>query len=179
MRLSPKIGSGDFATKMHRAIEFLEDGDRIKVTVRFRGRELSHPELGRMLLERFAKQVEEHVIERMPVLEGKSMFIVMASTHKPKVVETPHRPGRTDEEGAPATGPARTPAAAAVPAATKPKQRLRQLRRQRQPRRHKRNRPPKGASRRTGAGTEIEDEGDTSAEPARQPTAPATPAKGD
>ncbi len=95
VRLSPKIGVGDFATKMHRAVEFLEEGDRIKVTVRFRGRELSHPELGRVLLERFAKQVEEHgVIERAPVLEGKSMFIVMASTHKPKVVETPRSSGR-------------------------------------------------------------------------------------
>jgi translation initiation factor IF-3 len=119
VRLSPKIGSGDFATKMHRAIEFLEDGDRIKVTVRFRGRELSHPELGRQLLERFAKQVEEHaIIERMPVLEGKSMFIVLASTHKPKVVETPHRPARTDEAGAAVTAPAETPAAPAeTPAA--------------------------------------------------------------
>ena len=55
VRLSPKIGSGDFLTKVHRAVEFLEDGDRIKVTVRFRGRELSHPELGRVLLERFSK----------------------------------------------------------------------------------------------------------------------------
>ncbi len=121
VRLSPKIGSGDFATKMHRAIEFLEDGDRIKVTVRFRGRELSHPELGRMLLERFAKQVEEHaVIERMPVLEGKSMFIVLASTHKPKVAETPQRPGRPDEAGAAETGTAATPAAATAPAAAAP-----------------------------------------------------------
>ena len=113
VRLSPKIGVGDFATKMHRAVEFLEDGDRIKVTVRFRGRELSHPELGRVLLERFAKQVEEHgVIERAPVLEGKSMFIVMASTHKPKVVETPLRAGRPDEE------PALSPSAQPVPAPT-------------------------------------------------------------
>ena len=48
VRLSPKIGTGDFMTKVHRAVEFLEDGDRIKVTVRFRGRELSHPELGRV-----------------------------------------------------------------------------------------------------------------------------------
>jgi translation initiation factor IF-3 len=121
VRLSPKIGSGDFNTKLHRAVEFLEDGDRIKVTVRFRGRELSHPELGRVLLERFAKQVEEHaVIERQPVLEGKSMFIVLASTHKPKVVEAPQRPGRPDEApiaaAAPAA-PAATPAAPAAPAA--------------------------------------------------------------
>jgi len=111
VRLSPKIGSGDFATKMHRAVEFLEEGDRIKVTVRFRGRELSHPELGRVLLERFAKQVEEHgVIERQPVLEGKSMFIVLASTHKPKAAEAPPRPARPESEA--------EPAAAAAPAAT-------------------------------------------------------------
>jgi translation initiation factor IF-3 len=121
VRLSPKIGSGDFATKMHRAVEFLEDGDRIKVTVRFRGRELSHPELGRVLLERFAKQVEEHgVIERAPVLEGKSMFIVLASTHKPKVAEVPLRPGRPNEgpeaaladglAAGPSNGPAPKPA---------------------------------------------------------------------
>ena len=122
VRLSPKIGSGDFNTKLHRAIEFLEDGDRIKVTVRFRGRELSHPELGRTLLERFAKQVEEHaVIERMPVLEGKSMFIVLASTHKPKVAETPQRPARPDDDEAPAPAAAAveaTPAPAARPSAS-------------------------------------------------------------
>jgi len=117
VRLSPKIGSGDFATKMHRAVEFLEEGDRIKVTVRFRGRELSHPELGRVLLERFAKQVEEHgVIERTPVLEGKSMFIVLASTHKPKVVEAPQRPGRPEDASEAVIPPVATPAPAAATA---------------------------------------------------------------
>ena len=124
VRLSPKIGSGDFATKMHRAVEFLEDGDRIKVTVRFRGRELSHPELGRVLLERFAEQVKEHgVIERTPVLEGKSMFIVLASTHKPKVVEAPQRPGRPEGESVPvaaAADPTAAPPAAPEPAAPAP-----------------------------------------------------------
>jgi translation initiation factor IF-3 len=90
VRLSPKIGGGDFDTKVHRAIEFLEDGDRIKVTVRFRGRELTHPELGRALIARFADRVKEHgVPERTPLLEGKSMHITMASTHKPKGHEVP------------------------------------------------------------------------------------------
>ena len=118
VRLSPKIGSGDFATKMHRAVEFLEDGDRIKVTVRFRGRELSHPELGRVLLERFAEQVKEHgIIERTPVLEGKSMFIVLASTHKPKVVEALPRPGRPDEAPLSAPAAAGTEAVPAAPVA--------------------------------------------------------------
>jgi translation initiation factor IF-3 len=122
VRLSPKIGTGDFMTKVHRAVEFLEEGDRIKVTVRFRGRELSHPELGRVLLERFTEQVKEHgVIERQPVLEGKSMFIVLASTHKPKVAETPQRQARPESEAAPvaAAPAAAAPAAAAPGAATR------------------------------------------------------------
>ena len=104
VRLSPKIGIGDFDTKVHRAIEFLEEGDRIKVTVRFRGRELTHPELGRNLLAKFTDRVKDHgVEERAPVLEGKSMFITMASTHKPRVVEAPARAGRTADGETPAT----------------------------------------------------------------------------
>lgn len=88
VRLSPKIGQGDFDTKVHRAIEFLEDGDRIKVAVQFRGRELTHPEIGRGLLERFVEQIKEHgVVERAPMLEGRAMHITVASTHKPKAGE--------------------------------------------------------------------------------------------
>jgi len=118
VRLSPKIGVGDFDTKVHRAIEFLEDGDRIKVTVRFRGRELTHPELGRNLLARFVDRVKDHgVAERTPLLEGKSMHITMASLHKPKVHEAAHpRDAATDTE-APATEPA---AATAEPATATP-----------------------------------------------------------
>lgn len=98
VRLTPKIGQGDFDTKVHRAIEFLEDGDRIKVTVRFRGRELTHPELGRNLLTKFTELVKDHAtVERAPLLEGKSMFITMASTHKPKGHDAAPKPGRTDE----------------------------------------------------------------------------------
>ena len=90
VRLTPKIGIGDFETKLHRAIEFLEEGDRIKVTVRFRGRELTHPELGRNLLTKFGEQIKDHgVVERTPIFEGKSMYVTVASTHKPKVHEAP------------------------------------------------------------------------------------------
>jgi len=103
VRLSPKIGVGDFETKKHRAVEFLSEGDRLKVTVRFRGRELTHPEIGRALLERFAEQIKEHgIVERAPVLEGKSMFLTMASTHKPKVVDAPAH--AADEPAAEAAG---------------------------------------------------------------------------
>jgi translation initiation factor IF-3 len=85
IRLKVKIGKGDFDTKVRRAIQFLEEGDRVKVTVQFRGREVSHAYLGRDLLVRFAEQVGEHAqVERQPLLEGKQMSLVMASTHKPK-----------------------------------------------------------------------------------------------
>jgi translation initiation factor IF-3 len=122
VRLSPKIGTGDFDTKVHRAIEFLEDGDRIKVTVRFRGRELTHPELGRNLLAKFVDRVKEHgVAERTPLLEGKSMHITMASVHKPKVHEVTNRHDAESQNGraqentervAPAAASARVAAAA-------------------------------------------------------------------
>src|SRR3954454_23596436 len=114
VRLSPKIGVGDFDTKVHRAIEFLEDGDRIKVTVRFRGRELTHPELGRNLIARFVDRVKDHgVAERTPLLEGKSMHITMASLHKPKVHEAGHpRDAASPDDESVATAPVAEQAAA-------------------------------------------------------------------
>jgi translation initiation factor IF-3 len=97
VRLTPKIGIGDFETKVHRAVEFLEDGDRIKVTVRFRGRELTHPEIGRSLLAKFGDAVKEHgTVDRMPALEGKSMFMTLVSVHKPKPHEHRIPTGRPD-----------------------------------------------------------------------------------
>jgi len=122
VRLTPKIGSGDFDTKVHRAIEFLEDGDRIKVTVRFRGRELTHPELGRNMLTRFTDRIKEHgTPERAPLLEGKSMHLTVASLHKPKEHDAPARPPRP-EAAATANGTAGAPAiaAAAKPAIPQP-----------------------------------------------------------
>ena len=123
VRLSPKIGVGDFDTKVHRAIEFLEEGDRIKVTVRFRGRELTHPELGRNMLARFIDRVKEHgTAERAPLLEGKSMHLTVASLHKPKEHEpsAKARPAEASSADAPATeAPAQAQASveAAEPAA--------------------------------------------------------------
>jgi translation initiation factor IF-3 len=110
VRLTPKIGTGDFETKVHRAIEFLEDGDRIKVTVRFRGRELTHPEIGRNLLAKFGDRVKDHcTVDRSPALEGKSMFMTLASVHKPRAHE--HRLATGKPEDASSVEPA-APAAA-------------------------------------------------------------------
>ena len=126
VRLTPKIGIGDFDTKVHRAIEFLEDGDRIKVTVRFRGRELTHPEIGRNLLAKFGEAVKDHaVIDRTPALEGKSMFMTLASVHKPKPHEHRNTAGRTEAdqvvaEAEPVSAPTGAPEAAEPVAQVEP-----------------------------------------------------------
>jgi translation initiation factor IF-3 len=126
VRLKPKIGGGDFDTKVRRAIEFLEDGDRIKVAVQFRGRELTHPEIGRALLEKFTERIKDHgLVERMPLLEGKSMHVTVASTHKPKVHETPQPAADKGPVAAPRPAATNgrapeTPATPAVPAQTEP-----------------------------------------------------------
>jgi translation initiation factor IF-3 len=108
VRLKPKIATGDFDTRVRRAIQFLEEGDRLKVAVQFRGRELTHPEIGRNLLSKFADRIKDHgVVERAPLLEGKSMHITVASTHKPKVIEGPKHEGGAAADGVePATAPA-------------------------------------------------------------------------
>jgi translation initiation factor IF-3 len=83
VRLAVKIDVHDLKTKARRAAEFLDHGDRVKVTVRFRGREISHANLGRDLLLRTAEVLAEHgTIERQPLLEGRSMYIVMAPLEK-------------------------------------------------------------------------------------------------
>ena len=83
VRLAVKIDVHDLRTKARRAAEFLDKGDRVKVTVRFRGREISHSNLGRDLLERVSLELAEHgVVERPPLLEGRSMYIVMAPVEK-------------------------------------------------------------------------------------------------
>jgi translation initiation factor IF-3 len=83
IRLRVKIDVNDLRTKLRRAGQFLGDGDRVKVTVQFRGREMTHANLGRDLLDRAAELLAEHgTIERPPLLEGRSMYIVMAPHEK-------------------------------------------------------------------------------------------------
>jgi translation initiation factor IF-3 len=95
IRLRVKIDVNDLRTKARRAGQFLDEGDRVKVTVQFRGREMTHANLGRDLLMRAAEMLAEHgTIERQPLLEGRSMYIVMAPLEK--------RPEKKAEEGSPA-----------------------------------------------------------------------------
>ena len=79
VRLRPKIGDHDYGWKRDRAVEFLEDGSKVKLVVQFRGREREHPERGRALLDRMADDVQElgHA-EGAPTFEGRSMTMVLA-----------------------------------------------------------------------------------------------------
>lgn len=79
VQLSPSIDTNDFNTKCNHAIKFLKNGDKVKVTVRFRGREVSHSEIGRNLLLRFAETAKEAGnMERAPKLEGRNMTMFLA-----------------------------------------------------------------------------------------------------
>lgn len=79
VKLRPGIEDHDFNVKYKNAVRFLEDGDKVKVTIVFRGRELSHPELGEVLLNKMAEQLKEiAVVERVPKLEGKNMIMIVA-----------------------------------------------------------------------------------------------------
>ncbi len=80
IRMSPGIDVGDFNTKLKNAQRFLADGDRVKVSVRFRGREMAHTDIGRDLLMRFAEQCTGLAnLDRPPKLEGRMMSIFLSS----------------------------------------------------------------------------------------------------
>jgi len=79
VKFRPNIDTHDYEVKMRSVSKFLGEGDKVKVTLRFRGREMAHVELGRDLLERISGDVEEiGKIESMPKMEGRQMIMVVA-----------------------------------------------------------------------------------------------------
>ena len=79
IRVTPNIGDHDFGFKCKNARSFLESGNKVKFTVRFRGRELNNTKSGEVILNRFAEELEDiSVIEKKPHLEGKTMFLILA-----------------------------------------------------------------------------------------------------
>ena len=79
IRMSPGIDIGDFNTKLKNAQKFLADGNRVKVSVRFRGREMAHTDIGKDLLVRFAEQCAEvATLDKEPKMEGRSMSIFLS-----------------------------------------------------------------------------------------------------
>ena len=91
IRMSPGIDTNDFNTKLKNAQKFLGDGDRVKVSVRFRGREMAHTDIGEVLLRDFADKCAEIAnLDKAPKLEGRNMSIFLS----PKPVTPPKKPAK-------------------------------------------------------------------------------------
>ena len=85
VRLRPKIGDHDFESKARLAKKLLDGGDKVKVTVMFRGREITHPEIGRKLLQRMTELLKDvAVVDRQPSMERKWMSIILTQIAKTK-----------------------------------------------------------------------------------------------
>tara|TARA_B100000524_G_scaffold346708_1_gene247339 strand:- start:593 stop:1060 length:468 start_codon:yes stop_codon:yes gene_type:complete len=83
IKFRPGTDVGDYQVKLRNLVRFLEDGDKAKVTIRFRGREMAHQELGMQMLERLERDLEEYgTVEAHPKLEGRQMIMVFAPKKK-------------------------------------------------------------------------------------------------
>ncbi len=79
MRLSPKIGEHDLQVKTRAVSGFLKGGDKVRVAMWFRGREMAHPHVGEQILRRMAQQLaDQAVVERPPLMEGRNMIMILA-----------------------------------------------------------------------------------------------------
>lgn len=90
IRLRPRTAENDLDTKVRQALSFLDEGAKVKVTVRFRGREITHPEIAREQLDEFAQKVgAAAIIEATPLLEGKNLFMMLGPNPANKKPEKP------------------------------------------------------------------------------------------
>ncbi len=114
MNFRPKIGPGDYQTKLKRVREFLVEGDKVKVTIWFRGREMVHQDIGRKILDNLARDLADVAhVERNPLVEGKNMSQIMGPVAK---AGEPHKePGEAHKDPVPVA------AATSIPAAAPPK----------------------------------------------------------
>ncbi|MEG0270444.1 MAG: translation initiation factor IF-3 [Clostridia bacterium] len=79
VQLSATIEENDVQTKLKNAIKFLEDGDKVKVSIRFRGRQIAHADIGLRIMQDFASRIEDAgIVERRPMLEGRHMIMILA-----------------------------------------------------------------------------------------------------
>ncbi len=79
LRLSPSIDTHDIQVKVKKAIEFLKDGDKVKISIRFRGREIGNTKVGNTILESFANDVAEYgVVDKQPKMEARSLVMFLA-----------------------------------------------------------------------------------------------------
>ena len=93
IRMSPSIGENDFLVKLRNGQKFLSDGDRVKVTVRFRGREMAHTNIGEQLLRDFADKCAEIAnLDKQPKLEGRNMSIFLSPKPQTPAKKQPKQP---------------------------------------------------------------------------------------
>ncbi len=119
MKLRPKIDPHDYETKKGHVVRFLKQGDKVKITIMFRGREQSRPELGFRLLQRLAEDVQElGFVESAPKQDGRNMIMVLgpmkkkADARAERAADRARREGTRDETEAAAEDPSATPEAA-------------------------------------------------------------------
>ncbi len=99
VQFRPKIGTSDFDVKRKRVVKFLIQGDKVKCTMRFRGREMAHPELGRDILKRLYDEVADYgEIETMPKLEGRNMTMVLIPARNAPIEDFENEADIADEE---------------------------------------------------------------------------------
>lgn len=118
VKFRPNTDDGDYQIKLRNLVRFLTEGDKAKVTLRFRGREMAHQEFGVRLLERVRGDLElVGVVEQFPRMEGRQMVMLIGPKKKPEKVVVPHH---QDKQG---SGPAAAPHAtgAVAPKAPRPK----------------------------------------------------------
>jgi translation initiation factor IF-3 len=144
VRMTPRTDEHDIIAKVKSILRFLGEGDKVKVTIRFRGRELGHPQLGRQILDEVAANIKDGaVIERPPIMEGRQMFMIMAPPGSrvaapPRPMQQPqgqpvgagmaprppgpipNNPGGPRPQGAPPMGPPRPPGAGPAPMGPRP-----------------------------------------------------------
>jgi len=105
IKFRPSTDEGDYKIKVGKLIQFLEEGDKAKVTLRFRGREMAHQEFGVRLLERVRKDLEVHaIIEQFPRLEGRQMVMVLAPKKKVVPVKAAKKETQAKESSPKAAG---------------------------------------------------------------------------
>jgi translation initiation factor IF-3 len=115
IKFRPGTDEGDYKIKLQKLIDFLEEGDKAKVTLRFRGREMAHKEFGERLLERVRKDLDAiGVVEQFPKLEGRQMVMVLAP--KKKAVPGAPPPKQEQQKAAPAAKPSEQKRPPAKPA---------------------------------------------------------------
>ena len=79
IRLSPQTDDHDFEFKLNHAIRFLKEGNKVKVTIRFRGRQITHSEIGRQVMNEFAERIKEYgTVDKAPQMEGRSMIMFIS-----------------------------------------------------------------------------------------------------